>query len=160
MKSLDPTFLLVLAALGWGLSIYFGFFRLRQYQWTRRKVELDLFTRLNRRGEQLFLRVTTLTSIKGKNPKIAAKRRGVLIKYLEGIEEKLLLIRDRAISPDLAGHWLRALQRELAVLYEQDDAIESELQQLATNGPNAPLLANLLMRRGVDEPLQPDDLFR
>ncbi|MEM9836549.1 MAG: hypothetical protein AAF828_08610 [Bacteroidota bacterium] len=124
----DP-YLFIFALLGWGLTLYFGFFRYRQYQWTRRKVQYDLFTKINQRSDQLFLKVTTLSVIRDQNEKVTAKHQGVLHKYLEGWCEKILLIRSEMVPQDVALFWLNGMVRELQILGQQHPELPTELAQ-------------------------------
>ncbi|MEL6276725.1 MAG: hypothetical protein AAFU03_16625 [Bacteroidota bacterium] len=130
MSSTSEILLLLFATLGWVLTIYFGFFRFKHYQWAKKKVQYDLFTRINQKSDQLFIRTTTLSSIKGKNQKISAKRNGVLSKYLETIGEKLLLLRNEMIPSEVAQFWLKGIVNELCILREQDADFIAELREL------------------------------
>ena len=73
----SPNFyLLILAALGWSVSLYFGFFRYRQYVWSRNKVRYDLLQKIDQRRADLASKLLMLleisTSAKPRKPRIKA----------------------------------------------------------------------------------------
>lgn len=117
---MSPTYLTIFAVLGWLLTLYFGFYRYRQYVWSRRKVQYDLFTRINQRSDRIFLSLNVMLSLPRKGPKGQAKFAGLCLKYLEGIQEKMLLASDTQLPRKLAVFWLRGILRELAQLDRQD----------------------------------------
>ena len=128
MSELSELYIIVFGSIGWLLTIYFGFYRFRQYQWAKRKVQYDLFTKINQSSYSLFLRATTLSGIQNKNGKIRAKRHGVLIKYVENMNEKVFLMRGRMVSPEIGAFWINGMLNELRVLVQQDESFLSELQ--------------------------------
>lgn len=122
-------FLLVFAILGWGLTIYFGFFRYRQYVWSRKKVQYDLFTRINQRSDRLYLSLSVLLVLPRKGDKGKAKFAALKHKYLEGIFEKIVLIRGAKLPEELALFWTKGIQTELSVLSDQDENFTASLRQ-------------------------------
>ena len=128
MSEISELYIIVFGSIGWLLTIYFGFYRFRQYQWAKRKVQYDLFTKINQSSYSLFLRATTLSGIKNKNGKIQAKRHGVLIKYVENINEKVFLMRGQMVSPEIGSFWINGILNELRVLAQQDESFLSELR--------------------------------
>ncbi len=130
MSELSELYIIIFGSIGWLLTIYFGFYRFKQYQWAKRKVQYDLFTKINQSSYQLFLRVTTLSGIENKNEKIRAKRYGVLIKYVENMNEKVFLMRGRMVSPEIGSFWINGILNELRVLMQQDERFLSELQDI------------------------------
>lgn len=134
---MESPYLIILALLGWGLSLYFGFFRYRQFQWTRLKVQHDLFTRINQRSDQLFLRVTALATLQQKNAKLKAKFRGVLHKYLEGWQEKIMMINANTVNQRMADFWINGMLNELTLLSEQQPALISQLTETVNEEVNS-----------------------
>ena len=130
MSELSELYIIIFGSLGWLLTIYFGFYRFKQYQWAKRKVQYDLFTKINQSNYNLFLRATTLSGIKNGNEKIRAKRYGVLIKYVENMNEKVFLMRGRMVSPEIGFFWINGIINELRVLMQQDKHFLSELQDI------------------------------
>ncbi len=130
MSEINEGYLIAFGALGWLLTLYFGFFRFKHYLWARRKVQYDLFTKINQNNNNLFLKVTTLTSIKDKNKKISAKRYGVLIKYVENCSEKIFLIRGNLVSKEIALFWVNGMIDELKILAQQDEETFTELEEI------------------------------
>jgi hypothetical protein len=69
-------FLLVFAALGWAVSLYFGFFRYRQYVWSRNKVRYDLLQKIDQRradlASKLLMFLEISTSAKPRKARITA----------------------------------------------------------------------------------------
>ncbi|MEM8585113.1 MAG: hypothetical protein AAGF87_12625 [Bacteroidota bacterium] len=126
---MDNLSLLVFALFGWALSLYFGFFRYRQYQWTRRKVEGDLFARLNQNGRSLYWKLRALCTIKGRNDKLRQRHEAVLEKYLDHWAEKHLLLCHGHVSEAMGKYWLRLWLDELNALKEADREFETQLLQ-------------------------------
>ena len=134
MSELSELYIIVFGSVGWLLTIYFGFYRFRQYQWAKRKVQYDLFTKINQSSYHLFLRATTLSGIENKNEKVRAKRHGVLIKYVENMNEKVFLMRGRMVSPEIGSFWINGMINELRVLAQQDECFLAELQDILDGG--------------------------
>ncbi|MEM6395843.1 MAG: hypothetical protein AAF741_05815 [Bacteroidota bacterium] len=129
---MDNISLLIFGLLGWGLSLYFGFFRFRQYQWTRRKVEGDLFARLNQNGRSLYWKLRSLAPIKEKNAKLKNRYAAVLEKYLDHWAEKRLLLQSGTISNNMGEFWLRIWLDELRQLLSTDREMETQLLEIST----------------------------
>ena len=123
-------YIIVLGSVGWLLTVYFGFYRFRQYQWARHKVQYDLFTKINQRSDTLFLRVTTLSGIKNRNEKLRARRHGVLVKYTEHLNEKVFLMQQRIVSPKIGTFWIQSMLNELRTLARQNECFLAELRSL------------------------------
>lgn len=130
--NMDNTSLLIFGLIGWGLSLYFGFFRFRQYQWTRKKVEGDLFARLNQNGRSLYWKLRALTPIKEKNAKLENRHAAVLEKYLDHWAEKRLLLQSGTISERMGKFWLRIWLDELRQLLLADRGMEKQLLEISS----------------------------
>lgn len=137
---MTDNYLLLLAVLGWALTIYFGFYRYRQYVWTRRKTQYDLFTRINQRSDRLFLNLAVLLALPRKGAKGQAKFTALTQKYLESIEEKIILIKDTQLPEKLAVFWLKGILNELDQLRKTDPQF---LQTLTASAQEIPI--NLLL---------------
>lgn len=131
-------YFVLLGALGWALTLYFGFFRFKHYVWAKRKVQFDLFTKINQNNHNLFLKVMTLTSIKNANAKVSAKRQGVLIKYLENFHEKIFLMKSQLVSKEIGQFWINGMINELQILSNKDENFLQDLKVVyhKTNTPN------------------------
>ncbi|PHI19700.1 hypothetical protein CEQ90_11670 [Lewinellaceae bacterium SD302] len=129
---MTPTHLTILAVLGWSLTLYFGFYRYRQYVWSRRKVQYDLFTRINQRSDRLFLSLNIMLALPRKGAKGQAKFAGLRHKYLEGIREKTILLASTQLPEELAVFWLRGILAELDQLDQRDDQFLRKLNDYAT----------------------------
>ena len=107
---MQTLYLIILAILGWGLTVYFGFFRLRQYQWTRLKVESDLFLKLNQRGGQLFLKLSNLSILSQKNDRLNVKYLTVKQAYIQLWREKIFLFNRGVVPKEVYTFWIWAIQ--------------------------------------------------
>ena len=130
MSEVGELYVIIVGSIGWLLTLYFGFYRFKQYQWAKRKVQYDLFTRTNQGSYHLFLRATTLSGIKNKDAKIQAKRHGVLIKYVEHMSEKIFLMRGGMVPQEIGIFWINGMINELHVLAQQDDHFLSEIYSM------------------------------
>ncbi|MEO0788441.1 MAG: hypothetical protein AAFY36_07270 [Bacteroidota bacterium] len=128
---MDNLSLLIFALFGWALSIYFGFFRYRQYQWTRRKVEGDLFARLNQNGRGLYWKLRALGPIRERNAKLRHRHAAVLEKYLDHWAEKRLLLRNGHVSEAMGKFWLEVWLDELKQFQLSGNALAEQLLQTA-----------------------------
>tara|TARA_R110002096_G_scaffold422373_2_gene628818 strand:- start:2467 stop:2973 length:507 start_codon:yes stop_codon:yes gene_type:complete len=131
MSDQSEIFLIIFGAIGWLLSLYFGFFRFKQYVWAKSKVQYDLFTRINQKSNNLFLKATTLIPIQGKSEKVSAKIEGVWIKYLENFTEKVFLMRCEMAPKEIALFWVNGTINELQVFALQDKAVLTKLRNLS-----------------------------
>ncbi|MEM7575344.1 MAG: hypothetical protein AAF433_20725 [Bacteroidota bacterium] len=124
---MDNLPLIIFASIGWLLSLYFGFFRFKQYQWSKRKVQVDLFARLNQNGRSLYWKLRTLNSISSRNDKLRIRQQGVLEKYLDHLAEKQLLLQRGMVNEEMGRYWLRGLLNELRQLQFDQDAVREQL---------------------------------
>lgn len=124
---MDNLPLIIFASIGWLLSLYFGFFRFKQYQWSKRKVQVDLFARLNQNGRSLYWKLRTLNSISSRNDKLRIRQQGVLEKYLDHLAEKQLLLQGGMVNEEMGRYWLRGVLNELRQLQLEQDAVREQL---------------------------------
>lgn len=124
---MDNLALIIFASIGWLLSLYFGFFRFKQYQWSKRKVQGDLFARLNHNGRMLYWKLRTLGKIQTRNHKLGTRHQAVLEKYLDHLAEKRLLLRQGMVAEEMGHYWLRSLLDELKALQTQNDGFRKQL---------------------------------
>jgi len=114
MPTISPNiYLVVLAALGWAVSLYFGFFRYRQYVWSRNKVRYDLLLKLDQRRSDLAARVLMVgelrTEARPRKARLAALHRRYvsviqLIDFYRGqgvLDDAILEHLRSAVSADL-----------------------------------------------------------
>lgn len=125
--SLQITFA-ILASVGTALTIYFGYFRYKHYIWAKKKVQYDIFVRINQHSTNYFLKVATLLQIRKKNPKLAAKGAAVLIKYTAQCQEKYLFIIQKVVSKEMALYWIQEMREEWQTLANIDAEIVRELE--------------------------------
>ncbi len=129
-------YLVIFGTIGWLMTLYFGFFRYRHYAWAKKKVQFDLFTRVNQSNNNLFLKTTTLLSVKDKNNKTQAKSSGVLTKYFDHIVEKVFLIRAKVVDQKIAAHWIAGIRTDMDYLQRQDESVVQELLTILGDRPN------------------------
>jgi len=108
-------YLLILAALGWAVSLYFGFFRYRQYVWSRNKVRYDLLQKIDQRRSDLAAKLLMVCEIRTDARPRKARLRALLRRYFsllrqinfyhcEGIfDEAILKYLRTNTSTDLRG---------------------------------------------------------
>ena len=125
---MNELYWILFGVIGWSLSIYFGFFRFKQYQWTRKKLIFDLFARINQNNSALFIKVIRLIHVKkSQQPVLLGPRYGVLLKYSDKLHEKLFLIRNNVVNRDIARYWIAEISKEIAVLARKDKRVVDEL---------------------------------
>ena len=112
----DNLALLLFAVAGWLLTVYFGFFRFKQYVWSRHKVSYDLFTRQNQRRQLLGNRLCRLCAVAKEGRGIDLKRRLAATAYLEQLRESSLLARQGIVTQAQINHWLDTILNQLASL--------------------------------------------
>lgn len=133
MSNTSEIYLLVFGSIGWVLSLYFGFFRFKQYRWTKQKVQADAHSRISKKGQEAFQRLIALNTIKNRGAKAQAKRKAFMLKWLTATHEKMEIIRAGGIPNLLRLSWLRETVHELKMLTEQDAHCTEDLKILATN---------------------------
>ncbi len=72
-----------MAVLGWAVSIYFGFFRYRQYVWSRNKVRYDLFYKIDQRRANLAAKLRLFADLKKEGKPRIIRARSLFRRYLE-----------------------------------------------------------------------------
>jgi hypothetical protein len=105
--------LLLFGLLGWALSLYFGFFRFKQFVWTRHKVSYDLFTRQARRRRNLASKLQRLDAVAKEGRGIEARRRMVAAAYLESLSESTFLLREGVVTRKQGREWVVAILNQL-----------------------------------------------
>ncbi len=121
---------LIFATIGSLLTIYFGFFRYKHFMWAKRKVQYDLFTKLNQRSDQAFIRISSFRTIRHKNEKIASKRRAILQYYLQIIKEKLFYMEQHLVSKEMAFYWLDVCINQLQSILKYAPDAEDDIKEL------------------------------
>ncbi|WP_273447121.1 hypothetical protein [Neolewinella agarilytica] len=76
-------YLIILAGLGWLLSLYFGFFRYRQFVWSRNKVRYDLLLKVDQRRAELASKILLLTSLGADGKRAEARVASLTRRYFQ-----------------------------------------------------------------------------
>jgi hypothetical protein len=116
LGDLPTTALLLFGLIGWGLSLYFGFFRFKQFVWTRHKVSYDLFTRQARRRRNLASKLQRLDALPKEGRGIDTRRQLVSVAYLELLAESTFLLRQEVVTAAQGREWMVAILNQLAEL--------------------------------------------
>ena len=148
--------LIIFASIGWLLSLYFGFFRFKQYQWSKRKVQGDLFARLNQNGRSLYWKLRTLGMIRSRNEKLRIRHQGVLEKYLDHQAEKQLLLSQGMVNEEMGRYWLRSLLDELRNLQMQNDLLREQLLEYSLVSYHQTDWLEPILVASTDAELSPD----
>lgn len=80
-------YLLILAALGWAVSLYFGFFRYRQYVWSRNKVRYDLLQKIDQRRSDLSAKLLMFCEISTTDKPRKARLRALIRRYFSLLQQ-------------------------------------------------------------------------
>ena len=114
----DNLALFLFAVAGWLLTVYFGFFRFKQYVWSRHKVSYDLFTRQNQRRQSIANRLCRLAAVNREGKGIELKRQLAATAYLEQLRESSLLARRGIVTEEQTQHWVDTVVNQLAGMDE------------------------------------------
>lgn len=121
-------YLILLAGLGWLLSLYFGFFRYRQFVWSRNKVRYDLLLKVDQRRAELSSKLLLLIYLKGDGKRVEARIASLARRYFQlllqidyyestdGMDEGMLQHLRQLIRQDLKE--IRGLRPMLLELFQ------------------------------------------
>lgn len=123
------TYLLTLAALGWVVSLYFGFFRYRQYIWSRNKVRYDLMHKIDQQRGDIAAKLLMFCEINTTDELPQAKRRFLLRRYLSLLQQVNFYEHEGVFDKAILGHFRDAAIKDLEQVFDHD----KELEQLVNN---------------------------
>lgn len=122
-------YLLTFAALGWAVSLYFGFFRYRQYVWSRNKVRYDLLQKIDQRRSDLAAKLLMFCEISTSAKPRKARLRSLLRRYLSVLSQVDFYEREGVFDEAILSYLRAETVKDLEQLFSHDN----ELKTLADN---------------------------
>lgn len=113
LESNPNIYLLVFAALGWAVSLYFGFFRYRQYIWSRNKVRYDLMQKIDQRRSDLAAKLLMFCEISTAAKPRKARLRSLLRRYLSLLQQVNFYEREGVFDEAILEHLRTAFTADL-----------------------------------------------
>lgn len=136
LSSTPNIYLLLLAALGWLLSLYFGFFRYRQFIWSRNKVRYDLLLKIDQRRANLASKLLVLLELEKKDRRNTARISGLLRRYLELLRQIDFLNDQQIIDVPILEHFREGVELDLQQFASlRPSLLEHTLGDLLENHP-------------------------
>jgi len=122
-------YLLILAALGWAVSLYFGFFRYRQYVWSRNKVRYDLMQKIDQRRSDLAAKLLMFCEIRTDARPRKARLRALLRRYFSLLRQ-INFYQCEGIFDEAILQYLRAtILTDLGGVLGQDDELNDLMKE-------------------------------
>jgi hypothetical protein len=131
LTSTQNIYLLLLAALGWLLSLYFGFFRFRQFVWSRNKVRYDLLIKVDQRRANLAAKIILLLELKKEDRRTEVGLNSLLRRYFELLLQVDFLREQEAVDASILRHWQRGMQTDLRQIMELKPSLGAQVTKLA-----------------------------
>jgi len=141
-------YLILLAGLGWLLSLYFGFFRYRQFVWSRNKVRYDLLLKVDQRRAELASKLLLLTSLESDGKRAEARIASLARRYFqlllqidyyqttEGMDQGMLRYLRQLVQQDLKEiSALRPMLPDLLRTWAKNQAASGGLTSTILSSP-------------------------
>ncbi|MEM9261197.1 MAG: hypothetical protein AAGA62_16275, partial [Bacteroidota bacterium] len=93
--------------------MYFGFFRYRQFVWSRNKVRYDLLLKIDQRRANLAAKLLVLLELEKKDRRNTARIRGLLRRYLELLRQIDFLRDQEIIDAPIQEHFRLGVKQDL-----------------------------------------------
>lgn len=128
MTATNPNlFLLVLAALGWAVSLYFGFFRYRQYVWSRNKVRYDLMQRIDQRRADLASKLLMFLEISTSAKPRKARINALLNRYFSLLQQINFYQKEGVFDEPILNHLRTAILTDIKAFVKHDQELDNLL---------------------------------
>ncbi|MEL7159219.1 MAG: hypothetical protein AAFN92_00565 [Bacteroidota bacterium] len=127
LSATPNTYLILLAALGWLLSLYFGFFRYRQFIWSRHKVRTDLLLKLDRQRASLAAKVLVVANLGKGGNRNRARLDGLQRRYADLLRQMDFAFSDKLVDDKIFAHWNRGVSNDLTDWHAQDPVLTERL---------------------------------
>ena len=116
-------YLLILAALGWAVSLYFGFFRYRQYVWSRNKVRYDLLQKIDQRRSDLAAKLLMFCTISTTAKPRKARLRALLRRYFSLLQQIDFYENRGVFDEAIIDHLRAAVSTDLREILSYDNEL-------------------------------------
>jgi hypothetical protein len=123
------TYLLIFAALGWAVSLYFGFFRYRQYVWSRNKVRYDLMQKIDQRRVDLAAKLLMLCEISTPAKPRKPRLRSLLRRYFSLLQQISFYQNEGVFDPVILGHLRAVITNDLKAILSHDKELDTLMQE-------------------------------
>ncbi|MEO0733169.1 MAG: hypothetical protein AAFZ52_10060 [Bacteroidota bacterium] len=143
LSATPNTYLILLAALGWLLSLYFGFFRYRQFVWTRNKVRTDLLLKLDRQRATLAAKVLVVASVGKGGNRNRARLDGFQRRYADLLRQMAFAFADELVDDKIFTHWYDGVARDFTDWHAEDPILTERM----ANRPYLPTFARDLLQQ-------------
>lgn len=125
-------YLLILAALGWAISLYFGFFRYRQYVWSRNKVRYDLLQKIDRQRSDLAAKLLLFCEISTPAKPRKARLRSLLRRYFATLQQ-ISFYQDEDVFDEAILNQLRTnVIADLSEIFSHDGELTGPMKEWIT----------------------------
>lgn len=121
-------YLIILAGIGWLLSLYFGFFRYRQFVWSRNKVRFDLLLKVDQRRAELSAKMLLLAGLKPDGKRVGARIQSLLRRYFETLLQIEFFHSEGAIDEAIIDHLNRGVRNDLEELFAKQPELRDLLE--------------------------------
>ncbi|MTB53566.1 hypothetical protein [Lewinella sp. W8] len=145
LTSTQNIYLLLLAALGWLLSLYFGFFRFRQFVWSRNKVRYDLLLKVDQRRANLSAKIILLLELDKRNRRVEVGINSLIRRYFELMLQVDFLREQEAIDANILRHWRSGMQTDLRQIMALRPALGDQFSRLAKGHRELPEFTSSLL---------------
>lgn len=122
-------YLLVFAALGWAVSLYFGFFRYRQYVWSRNKVRYDLMQKIDQRRSDLAAKLLMFCEISTAAKPRKARLRSMLRRYFSLLQQINFYQNEGVFDAVILGHLREAVVNDLKSILSYDKELNTLMHE-------------------------------
>ncbi|MEL6122963.1 MAG: hypothetical protein AAFR14_04520 [Bacteroidota bacterium] len=136
------TLLIVAGVIGTALTVYFGYFRALQYRWTQKKIQYDLIGRFGARHERILPRLSSMYAVGDPSARLIAKRKAVILSYLQLQIERFMVISQDEVAPKTALMWISAWHSEMDFLTESSIHFWDEIK-VAADYLDGPFVSHL-----------------
>ena len=121
--------MLIFAALGWAISLYFGFFRYRQYVWTRNKVRFDLMQKIDQRRDDLAAKLLMFCEISTAAKPRKARLRSLLRQYFSLLQQINFYQNEGVFDAVILDHLRAAITNDLESILSHDKELDSLMNE-------------------------------
>jgi len=118
-------YLLIFAGLGWAVSLYFGFFRYRQYVWSRNKVRYDLMQKIDQRRSDLAAKLLMFCEISTAAKPRKARLRSLLRRYWSLLMQINFYEREGVFDEAILGQLRAVVTQDLEQIFSQDNELKN-----------------------------------
>jgi hypothetical protein len=141
-------YLLLLAALGWVVSLYFGFFRYRQYVWSRNKVRYDLLQKIDQRRADLATKLLMFLEISTSAKPRKARVKALFRRYFALLQQVNFYQKEGVFDEAILRHLRETISTDLKTIISHDKKLNVLLDEwLVTTAVPGDFLSSLTFEK-------------